>query len=133
VSGAFEIIDVSHALGAGTETYPGLPAPRIEISIDHETSRARYAGKSEFLIASYHLCGNTGTYVDAPLHRHKHGARAHAVARRRHTDLRAPDAARRTARAARVLPCSPGRMARWRYLPGSRLRAARALSDAVPR
>jgi arylformamidase len=42
--------------------------------IDHEASRARYAGKSEFLIASYHLCGNTGTYVDAPIHRHRGGA-----------------------------------------------------------
>jgi|GEM_PF-3783731 len=26
----YEIIDVSHAIGAGTETYPGLPAPRVE-------------------------------------------------------------------------------------------------------
>ena len=70
----YEIIDVSHAIGAGTETYPGLPAPRVEIMIDYEASRARYAGKSEFLIASYHLCGNTGTYVDAPIHRHRGGA-----------------------------------------------------------
>jgi len=70
----FEIIDVSHTIGAGTETYPGLPAPRVEILIDYEASRARYAGKSEFLIASYHLCGNTGTYVDAPIHRHRGGA-----------------------------------------------------------
>src|SRR5262245_54370601 len=77
--GTFEIIDVSHAIGAGTETYPGLPAPRLEILIDHEASRARYAGKSEFLIGSYHLCGNTGTYVDAPIHRYRQGADLAAV------------------------------------------------------
>jgi arylformamidase len=73
-NGAHEIIDVSHKVGAGTETYPGLPAPRVEILIDYEASSARYAGKSEFLIGSYHLCGNTGTYVDAPIHRHRGGA-----------------------------------------------------------
>jgi kynurenine formamidase len=70
----FEIIDVSHAIGAGTETYPGLPAPRLETLIDHEASRSRYAGKSEFLIGAYHLCGNTGTYIDAPLHRYRGAA-----------------------------------------------------------
>lgn len=43
----YQIIDVSHAIGAGTETYPGLPAPRVEILIDYEASRARYAGKSD--------------------------------------------------------------------------------------
>jgi kynurenine formamidase len=74
LTAAYEIIDVSHAIGAGTETYPGLPAPRIEIMIDHEASRSRYAGKAEFMIASYHLCGNTGTYVDAPIHRHRGAA-----------------------------------------------------------
>ena len=52
-------------------TYPGLPAPEVEVIVDHDTSRARYQNKSEFLIASLHLCGNTGTYVDSPLHRHR--------------------------------------------------------------
>jgi kynurenine formamidase len=79
MTSGYEIIDVSHAIGAGTETYPGLPAPRVEYLIDHEASRARYAGKSEFLIASYHLCGNTGTYVDAPIHRHRGGADLAAI------------------------------------------------------
>lgn len=70
----YQILDVSHAIGAGTETYPGLPAPRVEVLIDYEASRARYGGKSEFLITGYHLCGNTGTYVDAPIHRHRGAA-----------------------------------------------------------
>src|SRR6202012_1548830 len=29
---------------------------------------------AEFFIASLHLCGNTGTYVDAPRHRFRDGA-----------------------------------------------------------
>jgi kynurenine formamidase len=52
-------------------TYPGLPVPEVKIFVDYEGSRARYQNKSEFLIASLHLCGNTGTYVDSPLHRHR--------------------------------------------------------------
>jgi arylformamidase len=52
-------------------TYPGLPVPHAEVIVDHDTSRARYQNKSEFLIASLHLCGNTGTYVDSPLHRYR--------------------------------------------------------------
>ena len=52
-------------------TYPGLPVPEVKIFVDHEASRARYENKAEFLIASLHLCGNTGTYVDSPLHRHR--------------------------------------------------------------
>ena len=51
------------------QTYPGLPAPAPEVLLDYETSRAHYGGRAEFFIASLHLCGNTGTYVDAPIHR----------------------------------------------------------------
>jgi kynurenine formamidase len=64
-------IDVSHVIEPGMVTYPGLPVPEAHVIIDHDTSRARYQNKSEFLIASLHLCGNTGTYVDSPLHRHR--------------------------------------------------------------
>jgi kynurenine formamidase len=41
------------------------------VIVDHDSSRERYQNKAEFLIASLHLCGNTGTYVDSPLHRHR--------------------------------------------------------------
>ena len=64
-------IEVSHVIEPGMVTYPGLPAPQAEVIVDHDSSRARYQNKSEFLIASLHLCGNTGTYVDSPLHRHR--------------------------------------------------------------
>jgi kynurenine formamidase len=62
-------VELSHTIEQGMKTYPGLPEPRAEVLLDHDTSGVRYQGKSEFLIASLHLCGNTGTYVDSPLHR----------------------------------------------------------------
>ena len=64
-------LEVSHVIEPGMVTYPGLPVPEVEVIVDHDTSRERYQHKSEFLIASLHLCGNTGTYVDSPLHRHR--------------------------------------------------------------
>ena len=67
-------IDVSHPIEAGMPTYPGLPVPEVDVFFDYEESRDRYDGLSEFYIASLHLCGNTGTYVDAPLHRFRGGA-----------------------------------------------------------
>lgn len=67
------LIEVSHPIEPGMRTYPGLPAPRAEVLLSYEDSRARYGDRAEFLIASLHLCGNTGTYVDAPIHRHREG------------------------------------------------------------
>jgi len=65
-------IDVSHPVVEGMETYRPLPPPRVEVLNDYDASR--YEGKAEFLIATLHLCGNTGTYVDAPRHRFRDGA-----------------------------------------------------------
>jgi len=74
--GAFgaRIIEVSHAIEAGMITYPGLPAPRAETLMGYDESRAKYTEGTEFFIASLHLCGNTGTYVDSPRHRYRDGA-----------------------------------------------------------
>lgn len=66
-------IEVSHSIEMGMKTYPGLPEPQAEILLDYDSSREKYEGKAEFLIASLHLCGNTGTYVDSPCHRHRGG------------------------------------------------------------
>jgi arylformamidase len=57
-------IELSHPVVEGMETYRPLPTPQVEVLNDYDASR--YEGKSEFLIASLHLCGNTGTYVDSP-------------------------------------------------------------------
>jgi arylformamidase len=64
-------VEVSHVIEPGMVTYPGLPVPEAVVFVDYDASRERYGGKSEFLIASLHLCGNTGTYVDSPVHRHR--------------------------------------------------------------
>jgi arylformamidase len=74
-----KIIEVSHTIVAGMQTYPGLPAPRVDVVMDYEASRDRYApdehgDPTEFFIASLHCCGNTGTYVDSPRHRYRRGA-----------------------------------------------------------
>src|SRR2546427_8955404 len=65
-------VELSHPIVEGMETYRPLPTPRVEVLNDYDASR--YDGKSEFLIASLHLCGNTGTYVDSPRHRFRAGA-----------------------------------------------------------
>jgi len=66
-----QFVELSHVVEAGMVTYPGLPVPEVKVVVDHDTSRERYQNKSEFLIASLHLCGNTGTYVDSPIHRYR--------------------------------------------------------------
>ena len=60
-------VELSHPIVEGMETYRPLPTPRVEVLNDYDASP--YDGMSEFLIASLHLCGNTGTYVDSPRHR----------------------------------------------------------------
>jgi arylformamidase len=64
-------VEISHVIESGMVTYPGLPGPEVKVIVNHDTSRERYQNKSEFLIASLHLCGNTGTYVDSPIHRYR--------------------------------------------------------------
>ena len=55
--------------------YPGLPVPQFRTWLAHEEARTRgaYAPGTTFQIAIYEFGGNTGTYVDAPFHRHPGG------------------------------------------------------------
>ena len=62
-------IDLSHAVGDGDVTYPGLPAPRVAAHVTFEASRSHYAAGTEFEIARIEMVANTGTYLDAPSHR----------------------------------------------------------------
>jgi arylformamidase len=66
------LIDLSHALEPGMPVYPGLPAPLFTTMFTHDESAARgtYAPGTTFQIASLQIVGNTGTYIDAPFHRH---------------------------------------------------------------
>jgi kynurenine formamidase len=68
------LIDLSHTIGDGTVTYPGLPAPRITDYLSREASKANYAPGTTFQIGRIEMVANTGTYIDAPFHRWEDGA-----------------------------------------------------------
>ena len=82
-------VEVSHPVAAGMKTYPGLPEPSEEVLLSYEDSMERYQGRAEFFIASLHLCGNTGTYVDSPVHRFRGGADLASLPLERLADLEA--------------------------------------------
>lgn len=73
VAAAMKYIDLSHAFGNGTVTYPGLPAPIVTDHLSREASKDRYAPGTTFHIGKIEMVGNTGTYVDAPSHRYENG------------------------------------------------------------
>jgi arylformamidase len=66
------LIDLSHPLEPGMPAYPGLPVPQFRTWMTHAESaeRGAYSPGTTFQIAVYELAGNTGTYMDAPFHRH---------------------------------------------------------------
>jgi kynurenine formamidase len=80
-------VELSHKIVPGMKTYPGLPEPQVEVVVDYEASRKRYQDQAEFYIASLHLCGNTGTYVDAPRHRYRDATDLAGLALERLADL----------------------------------------------
>ena len=68
------MIDLSHPVGHGVITYPGLPAPVVTDHLSRKDSGARYAPGTTFHIARIDMVANTGTYIDAPSHRWEDGA-----------------------------------------------------------
>jgi arylformamidase len=72
--GQRRLIELSHPIGHGTVTYPGLPAPSVSDYLSREASRMRYAPGTEFQIGHISMVANTGTYVDSPFHRFPDGA-----------------------------------------------------------
>ncbi|OLB50497.1 MAG: cyclase [Gemmatimonadetes bacterium 13_2_20CM_2_65_7] len=67
------LIDLSHEIEHGMETYRGLPAPTISDWLSRDASAARYAPGTTFQIGKIELLANTGTYIDAPFHRYDDG------------------------------------------------------------
>ena len=67
------LIDLSHTVEHGLETYRGLPAPIICDYLSREASRERYAPGTEFHIGRIDMVANTGTYLDSPFHRFADG------------------------------------------------------------
>ncbi|MEO5876706.1 MAG: cyclase family protein [Streptosporangiaceae bacterium] len=70
---ARRLVDLTHPIADGLVTYPGLPAPEITEHLTHEQSRVNYAPGTEFHFSRISMIGNTGTYLDAPLHRYPGG------------------------------------------------------------
>ena len=67
------VVDLSHPVGHGTITYPGLPGPTISDHLSRSASRQRYAEGYEFQIGRIDMVTNTGTYLDTPFHRFADG------------------------------------------------------------
>jgi arylformamidase len=67
------LIDLSHTIEHGTVTYPGLPPVVITDYLTREASRSRYNEQAEFRIGRIEMIANSGTYLDAPSHRHSDG------------------------------------------------------------
>lgn len=67
---ASHIIDLSHVVRDGLQTYPGLPAPSIRDYLGHADSRGRYADGVTFQIGRIDMVANSGTSIDAPYHRY---------------------------------------------------------------
>ena len=68
-----KFIDLSHTVEHGMITYEGLPGPVISDHLSREASRQHYAPGTEFYIGKIEMVANTGTYIDAPFHRHADG------------------------------------------------------------
>ncbi len=73
------VVDLTHVVEDGMITYPGLPGPEVGVHLTREASRAHYAAGTEFEIGRVAMVANTGTYLDAPLHRFAAGADLAAV------------------------------------------------------
>jgi arylformamidase len=67
------LVELSHVIGHGLITYPGLPGPEISEHLARADSREVYADGVEFSIGRITMVGNTGTYVDSPFHRYGDG------------------------------------------------------------
>ncbi len=67
------LVDLSHPIIAGMTTYPGLPVPSIRPFLARGDSGGRYAPGVTFAMDIIEFCGNTGTYLDSPFHRHETG------------------------------------------------------------
>ena len=70
---ARRFIDLSHVIEDGMVTFKGLPGPVICDFWSREASAANYDDGSSFQIGQIDMVANTGTYLDAPFHRHADG------------------------------------------------------------
>jgi arylformamidase len=64
------IVDLSHPISPGMQTYPGVTPPTLQTVISRPDSARSLAAGVSFEIEALTLVGNTGTYLDAPFHYH---------------------------------------------------------------
>lgn len=67
------LVDLSHPIEHGMETFPGLPAPVICDFWTRESTVGKYRDGATFHIGRIDMVANTGTYLDAPFHRYAGG------------------------------------------------------------
>jgi kynurenine formamidase len=67
------LIDLSHTIIDGMQTYPGLPTPIVATHLSREAAQEAYGPGITFQIGLITLCTNTGTYLDVPFHRYADG------------------------------------------------------------
>ncbi len=64
------LVDLSHDIFGGLETYPGLPVPIVGAHRSHSDPQPGYAPGTTFHIGRIEMVSNTGTYLDTPFHRY---------------------------------------------------------------
>lgn len=67
------LVDLSHVVTEGLQTYPGLPAPHLFDHLDRDAAELVYGMGVTFTIGMITMCSNTGTYMDVPYHRYADG------------------------------------------------------------
>ena len=81
------LIDLSHTIENGLNTYKGLPAPVICDYLSREDSKDLYEEGTSFQIGRIEMVTNTGTYIDCPFHRFENGKDLSEVALECFVDL----------------------------------------------
>ncbi|ONI77040.1 cyclase [Actinosynnema sp. ALI-1.44] len=67
------LIDLSHVIEHDMTTHSGLPGPEISDWLSFTDSQGHYSPGTEFHLGKISMVGNTGTYVDSPVHRFRGG------------------------------------------------------------
>ncbi len=94
------LVDLSHVITEGMDTYPGIPGPELSDFLSRDSSGERF-GAIRMHIGKVCMITNTGTYVDVPFHFYEDGEHLGEVGIERLADLPAVyvDATNRKGRA----------------------------------
>nr|WP_238322796.1 cyclase family protein [Gorillibacterium massiliense] len=65
------LVDLSHRVESGMETYPNMPRPQVTDHLSYEASKERYAPGVTFNIGRVDMVATSGTAIDSPAHRYE--------------------------------------------------------------